>query len=530
MSVSASVSDPSPSSGSSPSLFAHLKSDLPAGLVVFLVATPLCLGIAQASGAPLLSGLIAGIVGGIVVSLVSRSSLSVSGPAAGLAVIVAAGIQELGFQAFLLAGLLAGAMQISLGVLRLGVVAHYFPTAVIKGMLAAIGVLIVLKQLPHAVGYDADFEGDDSFQQPDGHNTFTAIGDAFGKLTPAAIVVTLLCALCYVVWPRLQRGALKMVPTPLVAVVVGGVVATLLPTVWAAGGLGAEHLVALPLFSSVGDVADALVTPMFSRITDPAVWRVAGTLAIVASIETLLSLEAVDRLDPERRISPTNRELMAQGVGNMVSASIGGLPITSVIVRSSANVQAGGKTRLSAIFHGVLMLFGVLLAAKLLNHVPLAALAVVLIVVGTKLTSPTLWRTMWRAGWSQFIPFAVTVFAIVFTDLLKGTMIGVVVGLVFAVRRQQQNAVVVAENNRNIFIRFTKDMTFLQKARVKDVLRQIPDNSSVIIERDRVDFIDDDVEEVLAEFAHGARDRGIVLEENLSEADRARRAKIVVGH
>ena len=394
-------------------LFDNVRRDVPAGIVVFLVALPLCLGIAQASGAPLFSGLIAGVVGGVVVGFLSRSALSVSGPAAGLAVIVAASIADLGMPAFLLALVLAGAIQFALGSLRLGVIAHYFPNAVIKGMLASIGVLIVLKQIPHAIGYDADYEGDESFMEQDGHTTFTAIGDAFGAMTLGSVVISLACLALYGIWPRLQRGVLAQVPTPLAVIIVGGLIATFLPMLWSAGALSAEHLVALPSFGSFGDVTAALTTPDWARITDLGVWSVAGTLAIVASLETLLSLEAVDRLDPLRRISPPNRELLAQGAGNMLSGLIGGLPVTSVIVRSSANVQAGGVSRLSTIVHGLFLATGVLFGASLLNHVPLAALAIVLIMIGWKLSPPSLWKAMWRAGMSQFVPFVVTILAVV---------------------------------------------------------------------------------------------------------------------
>jgi len=485
--------------------WSSLRADLPAGLVVFLVAVPLCLGIAQASSAPLLSGLIAGIIGGLVVAVLSGSHLSVSGPAAGLAVIVAAGIVELGLRPFLLAVVLAGALQMLMGVLRLGGIAHFFPSSVIKGMLAAIGVLIILKQAPHAVGYDRDYEGDLTLFQQDGGNAFGTLIDAAEAFTPGALVVSLLGIVALLGWPKLQRGVLKLVPPALVAVVLGGVAAALVSTIWP-DGIAAEHFVNLPRFASVGDVIAAVVTPDFSRLLDPAVWRVAATLAIVASLETLLSLEAVDRLDPQKRISPPNRELLAQGVGNVVAGLIGGIPITSVIVRSSANVQAGGQTRLAAMFHGVLILVGVLFFAPLLNRVPLAALAIVLIFVGLKLTTPKLWRQMWAGGPAQFVPFAITVAAIVTTDLLKGTVIGLVVGLFVMVRRQQANAVSVTVEDDKRIIRFQKDMTFLQKGRIKEVLLGVPDGQPVVIDRRVVDHVDDDVEEILDEFCieHGS--------------------------
>lgn len=511
---------PQPAAGSG--LFSSLNRDVPAGVVVFLVALPLCLGIAQASGAPLLSGLIAGVVGGLVITAVSRSSLSVSGPAAGLTAVVSVGITTLGFRAFLLALVIAGVLQLTLGLLRLGSIAHYFPSAVIKGMLAAIGVLIILKQLPHAVGYDQDWEGD----LEGGRGLFDAV-PALNAMTPAAVVVALSCFTLYAVWPRLQRlPGMKFIPAAMGAVVLGAAVIL----AWPGAPLGPEHMVALPVFKSVGDLASALVTPDWSMLRDGRVWSTAITLCIVASIETLLCLEAVDRLDPERRISPPNRELIAQGLGNVVSGLIGGLPMTSVIVRSSANVQAGAKTRLAAMVHGGLLLLSVLFLATFFNRVPLAALAVVLLVVGAKLTPPKLWKTMWRAGASQFVPFAVTVFAVVATDLLKGTLIGLVVGLFFAIRRQQKNAIVQTSDGGAVTLRFTKDMTFLQKAALKETLRQLPEGSSVTVDRSACDFIDDDIEELLLEFTQTASSRRIEVRETLSDDVRARRALMAPAH
>jgi len=522
------VSDPN--TGHAPrvsrsSIFAHLDRDVPAGLVVFLVATPLCLGIAQASGAPLLAGLISGIVGGLVVSSVSRSALSVSGPAAGLAVIVASGVEHLGFRGFLLATMLAGLIQIGVGLARFGDIAHFFPNAVIRGMLAAIGILIVIKQFPHALGYDHSALLDDAFDD----GLVDGLRTAFGAVTPAAIAISAACIGVYLAWPRLQRGPLRLVPVQLVAVFAGALVAAVLPWVWAPARLGPEHMVALPIFRGLGDVRAALVTPDFTRLLDPAVWTAALTIGVVATIESLLSIEAVDRLDPHRRISPPNRELVAQGAGNVVSGMVGGLPITSVIVRSSANVQAGGETRMSAMVLGLFLLVGLLLLPGLLNLVPLAALAVVLIVVGLKLTPVSLWRTMWAAGPAQFVPFVVTVGAIVGSDLLKGTIIGLAIGLLFVVRRQQQNAVTVTTQGSTTLVRFSKDMSFLQKARVKDALRSIPSDGMVIIDRSRVDFVDDDIEELLVEFEATAKERGIELQEELSERDRARRSSMTAG-
>jgi MFS superfamily sulfate permease-like transporter len=506
-----------------------LKADVPAGLVVFLVAVPLCLGIAQASSAPLLSGLVAGIVGGIVVALASGSPLSVSGPAAGLAVVVAAGIRELGLRPFLLSVVIAGGLQLGMGALRLGAIAHYFPSAVIKGMLAAIGVLIVLKQVPHAVGYDKHPEVQLSLRQTDGSNTFSALGDAAGSFSLGAVAISLLCVAIMLGWPKVQRNAVtKLIPPALVAVVAGALAAAVLAARWPMS-IAAEGLVSLPRFRSLGDIRAAVVVPDFSRVFDPAVWRVGATIGIVASLETLLSLEAVDRLDPHKRISPPNRELLAQGAGNVVSGLLGGLPLTSVIVRSSANVQAGAQSRAAAVVHGVLLLVGLLFFAPLLNRVPLAALAVVLIFVGLKLTTPALWRQMWSAGPTQFVPFAVTIGAIVSTDLLKGTVIGLVVGVAVMIRNQQRNAIVVAEVDGKHVVRFMKDMTFLQKGRIKEVLGHAPVDRPLVIDRRVVDYVDDDVEELLDEHCAALEAAGvsveILFEAGAAERYAARRAR-----
>ena len=511
-------------------LFAEARRDAPAGLVVFLVALPLCLGIAQASGAPLFAGLIAGIVGGLVVGSLSGSALSVSGPAAGLAVIVAGGISDLGFPAFLTALVLAGLLQVVLGVLRLGTIAHFFPNAVIKGMLASIGVLIILKQLPHAVGYDADFVGDESFLEPSGDNTFSALFDAAQAVSPAVILITLACIGAYLLWPRLQRGPLVFVPPAFVAVALGAALTAAIRAAWPAGALSAEHLVSLPVFESAGELGRAIVTPDVTRLFDASVWGMALVLAIVASIETLLCLEASDRLDAHRRISPPNRELIAQGIGNAVSGLIGGIPVTSVIVRTSANAQAGAQTRLATIVHGLHLLVGLLFFAPLLNSIPLAALAVVLLFVGFKLTSPSLWRAMWRAGWGQFTPFAITVVAVVFSDLLTGTLIGLVVGVLFAIRQQQRGAVVQVSDGGRTLIRFTRDLTFLNKARLKKLLAEVPQGEHVIVDQSLIDYVDDDIEEILLDFREGSAKRGIRVELQLSPRVRERYALLQATH
>ncbi len=493
-------------------LFASARSDVPAGAVVFLVALPLCLGIAQASGAPPLAGLIAGIAGGLVVPMVSRAPLSVSGPAAGLTVLVAAAIEELGFRSFLLSVVLAGGIQATLGALRLGLIAHFLPSTVIKGMLAAIGLLIVLKQIPHAVGYDVDFEGDEAFVEPDGHNTLNAITDAMSSLTWGACLVSAVAAASALAWPFVQKrvSLLKVVPVPLVTVAFGlltGAVVAQVPDL----ALAREHFVNLPILSSIGELGLLLQYPDFTQIGNPDVWRHAATLALVASLETLLSLEAIDGLDPQRRISPPNRELIAQGLANASSGLIGGIPVTSVIVRSSANVQAGGQSRLSTLVHGVLLLIGLLFLGRLLNAIPLAALAVVLIFIGLKLSSLSLWQAQWRAGWDQFIPFVVTILAILGTDLLKGTLFGAVVGLGFLVRAQQKNAILLTQDGKTTLVTFVKDVTFLQKARIKEILRALPAGSHLMVDRRSAAFVDPDIDELLSNFSQDASLRQITF-------------------
>src|SRR5688572_11779963 len=412
--------------------FSSVKYDLPAGIVVFFVAVPLCLGIALASGAPLFSGLIAGIVGGIVVGAVSNSSLGVSGPAAGLTVIVFSAIQQLGsFQVFLAAVVIAGVLQILLGLIRAGIIAYYFPSSVIKGMLTAIGIIIILKQIPHAFGYDADYEGDFTFLQMDGHNTFSELIYMLEAITPGAIVVSIISLTILFLWEAhlsKKYPALKLVQGPLVAVVVGIAYQFVTAAYFPELSLSSQHLVNVPVSGSPSEFFAQFMLPDFTAIARLDVWIVGVTLAIVASVESLLSTEAIDKLDPYKRLTNTNRELIAQGTGNMLTGLIGGLPVTQVILRSSANVQSGGKTKLSTIFHGMLLLLCVILIPRLLNAVPLAVLASILLVIGYKLANPFVFKQMARLGWSQFLPFIATITGIVFTDLLKGISIGLKIG------------------------------------------------------------------------------------------------------
>jgi MFS superfamily sulfate permease-like transporter len=492
-----------------------LSSDLPASIVVFLVALPLCLGIALGSGAPLFSGLIAGIVGGIVIGALSGSQLSVSGPAAGLTTIVAAAILKLpAFEAFLLAVVLCGAFQITLGFLKAGVIGDYIPGAVIKGMLAAIGLILILKQFPHLVGYDADFEGDESFAQPNNENTLSAITNSLRYITPVAVIIGVICLVFQFSWEKFvsnKTGFLKLLPAPLVVVLIGVGINEYLKST-GGSALGADHMVNIPIASDAGEFISFFSFPDWSNLSNVDVWITAITLALVASLETLLSLEAIDDLDPYQRVSPTNRELKAQGVGNMISGLIGGLPITSVIVRSSANVNAGAKTKLSAIFHGLLLLLSVALIPGILNLIPKSALAAILIFTGYKLAKPTLFKMYYKKGMDQFFPFVITIAAILFTDLLKGVLIGIVVGLFFIIRSNFRSAVFVVNDKNRYLFRLRKDVSFLNKPIIKRKLEEVPDNSLVLIDASRADFIDKDVVEVIEDFMISAPLKNITVE------------------
>ena len=492
-----------------------VANDLRAGVVVFLVALPLCLGIALASGAPLFSGLIAGISGGMVVTLFSKSRLGVSGPAAGLAVMVAVGIEQLGLEAYLLAVIVCGVVQVLAGFLRVGIVAHYFPTTVIKGMLAGIGIVLILKQIPHALGYDKSFEGELEFFQRDGHNTFTEIGYSLGALSPGAIIVTLTSLVILLLWQHRafkSTAMAKAIPAPLLVVVMGVGLNQLFLSVSPDLAISHDHLVAVPLSSSVGEFLSHFTLPDFSQIDNPEVYKIGFTLALIASIETLLSVEAIDKLDPERRVTPTNPELKAQGIGNIVSGLIGGIPVTQVIVRGSANVGAGAKTRLASFTHGVLLLVCVAAIPGLLNRIPLASLAAILLVIGYKLARISLFKEMWREGAWQFVPFVVTVVALVLTDLLTGILLGMVVAIFEVLVYNYQLDFYREETSPGCFkIRLTEHMTFLNKAALKRILREIPPDCSVVIDMTGTRILDHDAREVILDFAKHAEADGIDL-------------------
>lgn len=499
-------------------LLANVKYDLPASIVVFLVAVPLCLGIALASGAPLFSGIIAGIVGGIVVTSFSGSPLGVSGPAAGLAAIVLTAIPALGgFEVFLLSVMLAGVIQFILGIAKAGIIGYYFPSSVIRGMLAGIGVIIFLKQIPHALGYDKDPEGDVAFIQADGQNTFSELGNMLDFITPGAVIISILSLLIMVLWEQkfIKRFAFtQWIQGPLVVVILGVVLTNLFSTNQELM-LGSDHLVSLPVASSIGGFIDLFTFPDFSHWNNPKVYVTAITLAVVASLETLLCVEATDKLDPQKRVTPTNRELRAQGIGNMVSGLIGGLPVTQVIVRSSANIQSGGKGRLSALMHGVLILICVISIPNLLNMIPLASLAAILLVVGYKLAKPSLFKEMYSKGWFEFIPFIVTILGIVFTDLLTGIGLGMVVAIINILMRNYQIPYFFNSDNYKpgdlIQLELSEHVTFLNKAGIQKSLMQLPDNSEVLIDGSRTLDIHPDVLEIIADFEENAKGRDIIV-------------------
>lgn len=494
-----------------------LVRDLTAGLVVFLVALPLCLGVALASNAPLLSGVLAGIVGGILVGVLSGSHTSVSGPAAGLTAVVAAQIVSLGsFQTFLLAVVLAGVIQIVLGAARAGFLAAFIPSSVIKGLLAAIGIILILKQIPHVVGHDPDPEGDMSFEQPDHRNTFTELLDVVDDLHIGAAAIGLLSIVLLMLWDRSKTLKKSPVPAPLLVVLFGVGMAYLFRQAGGAWLIGANHLVQVPVAGSAAEFFQFLQFPDFSQWARPAVYTAAVTLAAVASLETLLNLEAVDKLDPRQRPSPPSRELVAQGVGNVVSGLIGGLPVTSVIVRSSVNINAGARTKRSAVFHGVLLLVSVSLLPVWLNMIPLSCLAAILLVTGLKLASPKLIRGMWAEGKSQFLPFATTVVAIVLTDLLVGVLIGLAVSVTFILWSNVKRPIRVIEEKHLggavTRIELANQVSFLNRAALSAALDAVPSGGHVLLDAAGTDYIDPDILALLHDFReHTGPARGVTV-------------------
>jgi len=487
-------------------LFANLKSDFASGLVVFLVALPLCLGIAMASGAPLFSGIIAGVIGGIVVGYLSQSHISVSGPAAGLTAIILTAITDFGaFDVFLLSVFIAGLIQLALGFLKAGSISNYFPTNVIEGMLAGIGIIIILKQLPHAFGYDADFEGDQAFIQHDGSNSFSFLFDVINHIQLGAVVISLVSLVILISWDKVSfLKKLKLVPGALIAVIIGVVLNEIFISSGSSLAIAKEHLVSLPVPQSFNEFKSILIMPDFTAVTNPQVWVVGVTIAIVASIETLLCIEAADRMDVQKRYTNTNVELRAQGIGNILSSLLGGLPMTSVVVRSSANNNAGAKSKMSTIIHGVLLLISVLAIPAVLNKIPLATLATVLILVGYKLAKPATFLHFWKKGKYQFVPFIATLVFVVATDLLKGVALGIIISIIFVLRGNLKRAYSFKreeyEDGDVIHIDLAQEVSFLNKAAIKLTLNEIPENSKVIINAHDTEYIAHDVLDLIREF------------------------------
>ncbi len=495
----------------------YFKTDILSGLVVFLVALPLCLGIALASGAPLFAGIISGVIGGIVVGLLSNSQLSVSGPAAGLTAIILAAIGSLGnYQTFLMAVVLAGALQILLGLAKAGTISNYFPSNVIEGMLTAIGIIIILKQLPHAIGYDADNEGDFFFiENKTGHNTITAIIDAINYSHLGAIIICLVSLSILIAFNKIELlKRLRVVPGALVAVVAGVVLNEIFKATGSSLAISQEHLVNLPIPQSFSDFLGQFTMPDFTAVTQPKVWVVAATIAAVASIETLLCIEAADKLDPLKRYTNTNMEMFAQGTGNILSGLIGGIPMTSVIVRTSANVNSGGRTKMATIAHGVFLLLAVVSIPTILNKIPLACLAAILLMIGYKLASPTVFKHMWHSGKYQFIPFIITVVAVVFTDLLKGVGIGLVVAVFYILRANLKLAYFFKKEKyhagETVTMKLAQEVSFLNKAAIKQTLQHLPDNSILHIDASDTFYIDHDVLQLIRDFLEiGSKDKNI---------------------
>ena len=498
------------------SLFSTLKQDLPASIVVLFVALPLCLGIALASGAPLFSGLIAGIVGGLLVGAISDSSHGVSGPAAGLAVIILTTLATMPFETFLLAVVIGGVFQIILGLVRAGIIGYYFPLSAINGMLAGIGIIIFIKQLPFALGYDGEWKGPDFYEQMSDGSTFTAMSLFFEHITTGAIIIAAVSIGILLLWELYltkKYNIFRLVQGPIVVVVAGIIYQLITKSFFPQYNLGQEYLVHVPVASGVTSFFGQFTFPDFSQIGNKEVYVLAVTIAIVASLETLLCVEATDKLDPHRRITSTNRELFAQGTGNILSGMIGGLAITQVIVRSSANVQAGAASKISAILHGAFLLICIAFVPKILNLIPLPALACILLMVGFKLAKPSLFAKQYRLGWDQFIPFIVTILGIVFEDLLIGLALGCCVGSASILLRNYKNShflhMETSAGEKQMKISLSEDVTFLNKGAIIKELAKIPEGTYLTIDMSKCYSIDYDVREAIEAFITNADDRNI---------------------
>ncbi|MBT0607086.1 SulP family inorganic anion transporter [Aequorivita echinoideorum] len=500
-------------------MFKHLNKDIPASIVVFFVALPLCLGIALASGAPLFSGLIAGIVGGIVVGSISGSKVGVSGPAAGLAAIVLTAIGTLdGYENFLVAVVLGGVIQLIFGIIKAGIIGYYFPSSVIKGMLTGIGIIIILKQIPIFFGYDEESAWDLEFYEIDGGNTFSELFAIIGNITPGAALIGIVSLVLLILWEKVlskQSKIFQIIQGPFVVVVLG-ILFHLLVQGDETLAITGKHLVEVPVPESLDSFLGQFSFPNFDVVLQLDVWIVAFTIALVASLETLLCVEAADKIDPHKNVTPTNRELLAQGTGNIVSGLIGGLPITQVIVRSSANVQSGGRTKLSTIIHGFLLLISVILIPRFLNMIPLAVLAAILLMVGYKLAKPSLFKKMYQLGWKQWLPFLVTVVGIVFTDLLVGIGLGLGIGILVIVIKSYQNSHFLHKEDKingrqNMKMTLAEEVTFINKGAILNELERLPKNTALELDITKTRFLDYDIIEILEDFLYKAKERNISI-------------------
>lgn len=495
-----------------------IVGDLRSSVVVFLVALPLCVGIALASQAPLSAGLIAGVIGGLVVGLLSGSELSVAGPTASLAIIVSQGIRELGdFKLFAVAVVLSGIVQMVFSMLRAGNIGNYFPTAVIKGMLSSIGLILILKQIPHALGSHADFMGSEEFHQhSNDENSFNAIFHAVGGINIGCVLLALISLVAILIWDRFSQKStlksLKFIPSALIAVALTAIINKFLFTSGAIQ-LPNHHLVQLPFVGGFESVISQISFPNWAALSKASTYSLAIMIASVGSIEALLSVDAADRLDPEKRTTSKNRELFVQGAGNILSGLAGGLPLTAVVLRSSANVNAGAKTRASAILHGAWLLLVIIAIPTLINLIPLPALAIVLILTGFKLNTPEIYRKMYRSGLDQFIPFAATILAVLLTDLLRGIAIGMLMGFIFIVKRGVHRSVVMVHDaDKHYLIRFMKDISFFEKSKVMKMLGEIPNGAVVTIDGSKDVFVDADIVSIIEEFIQGAGYKDISVE------------------
>lgn len=498
-------------------MFKHIKSDFPASVVVFFVALPLCLGIALASGAPLFAGLISGIIGGVVVGALSGSKVGVSGPAAGLAAIVLTAIGTLGgYENFLVAVVLGGVIQLLFGLLKAGVIGYYFPSSVIKGMLSGIGIIIILKQIPNFFGYDEESAWDLTFFEIDGGNTFSELFQIINNIHPGAALIGFISLAILLFWDKMlsQKGKIfKLIQGPFVVVVLG-VVFYMITKNHDLFNIGQKHLVNVPIPQSASDFMNQFSFPNFEAITNTEVWITAFTIALVASLETLLCVEATDKIDPNKNVTPTNRELLAQGTGNIISGLIGGLPITQVVVRSSANIQSGGRTKMATILHGLLLLMSVILIPGLLNMIPLSVLAAILLIVGYKLAKPQLFKQMYKLGWKQFVPFIVTIIGIVFTDLLFGISLGLLVGIVVILLKSYQNSHFlhiedVSNGKHKVKMSLAEEVTFFNKGAILKELDSLPRDTYLELNLMKTRYLDNDIIEILDDFAYKAKERNI---------------------